>query len=43
MLKKVKPKMVHGKHISGTMLIELAETYIGAMNDGKIPTIDTAW
>jgi hypothetical protein len=43
MLKKVKPKMLHGKPISGTMLIELAESYIGAMNSGKVPTIDTAW
>ena len=43
MLKKVKPKMLHGKPISGTMLIELAESYIHAMNTGKVPTIDTAW
>jgi len=25
------------------MLIELAESYINAINTGKIPTIDTAW
>lgn len=35
--------MLHGKPISGTMLIELAESYIRAMNSGKVPTIDTAW
>jgi Guanylate-binding protein, C-terminal domain len=43
MLKKVKPKTLRGKVISGSMLIELAESYIGAMNSGKVPTIDTAW
>lgn len=43
MLKKVKPKTLRGRIISGSMLIELAESYIGAMNDGKVPTIDTAW
>jgi len=25
------------------MLIQLAESYILAMNLGKVPTIDTAW
>jgi hypothetical protein len=35
--------MLKGKTISGSMLIELAESYINAMNKGKIPTIDTAW
>ena len=43
MLKKVKPKTLQGKVISGSMLIELAESYTGAMNTGKVPTIDTAW
>lgn len=43
MLKKVKPKTLQGKVISGSMLIELAESYTSAMNTGKVPTIDTAW
>jgi hypothetical protein len=42
-LKKVKPKMLKGKAVSGAMLIELAESYTQAMNTGKVPTIDTAW
>lgn len=33
-LKKVKPKTLDGKTISGSMLIELAESYTTAMNEG---------
>lgn len=35
--------MLKGKPISGSMLIELAESYTQAMNKGSVPTIDTAW
>ena len=43
MLKKVKPKTLRGKLISGSLLIELAQTYIDSMNEGQVPTIETAW
>ena len=42
-LKKVKPKCLDGKLISGPMLAELAESYTNAMNEGSVPTISTAW
>ena len=35
--------MLKGKLVSGSMLIELAESYTQAINQGKVPTIDTAW
>jgi len=25
------------------MLVELAQTYVTALNQGKVPAIDTAW
>lgn len=42
-LKKVKTKMISGKAVNGSMLIELAESYINALNEGRVPTIQTAW
>lgn len=42
-LKKVRPKTIKGKAINGPMLVQLAQSYIVALNDGEIPTIDLAW
>ena len=41
--KKVKAKQLKGSVITGQMLVELAETYIEALNKGGIPVIETAW
>jgi hypothetical protein len=41
--KKVKPKLLKNQIINGPMLIELSESYIKALNGGKIPTIENAW
>lgn len=35
--------MLSGKAVNGSMLIELAESYIHALNEGRVPTIQTAW
>ncbi len=35
--------MISGKAVNGSMLIELAESYINALNEGRVPTIQTAW
>lgn len=40
--KKAKVKLVDGQPINGPMLCELAQSYITAMNQGKIPTIESA-
>ena len=42
-LKKVRPKTIKGKAINGPMLVQLAQSYIVALNDGEVPTIDLAW
>jgi hypothetical protein len=41
--KKVKPKLLRNQVINGPMLCELAESYVRALNGGKIPTIENAW
>lgn len=35
--------MLRNQIINGPMLLELAESYITALNGGKIPTIENAW
>ena len=37
--KKVKPKQLNGKILSGEMLLELASAYTGAINEGTVPNI----
>ena len=41
--KKVKPKQLNGKQITGEMLLELAIAYTGAINEGTLPNIQNAW
>jgi len=42
-LKKVKPKQMHGKPVTGEMLLELADAYTDSINSGKVPNIQHAW
>lgn len=42
-LKKVRPKTIKGRPINGPMLVQLAQSYIEALNKGQVPTIDLAW
>ena len=42
-LKKVRPKTIKGRPINGPMLIQLAKSYVEALNEGQVPTIDLAW
>jgi hypothetical protein len=41
--KKVKPKQLNGKHVTGEMLLELADAYTSSINSGKLPNIQNAW
>jgi hypothetical protein len=41
--KKVKPKILNGKKITGTMLLELCRSYVSAINKGSVPCIESAW
>ena len=39
----VKPKILNGKILNGSMLLELWKSYVNAINDGKVPWIENAW
>ena len=41
--KKVKPKTLNSKQMTGEMLLELALAYTGAINEGSVPNIQNAW
>jgi len=41
--KKVKPKTLNGKAVTGEMLLELAHAYTDAINKGSVPNIQNAW
>ncbi|CDW82930.1 guanylate-binding n-terminal domain containing protein [Stylonychia lemnae] len=40
---KVKVKVMNGHQLNGPMIVELALSYINALNDGKVPNIENAW
>lgn len=39
----VQPKSVNNKQINGYNLISLAESYTSSINNGGMPTLQTAW
>ena len=39
----MRAKTIKGKNVNGPMLVQLAQSYIKALNDGEVPTIDLAW
>ena len=41
--KKVKPKTLNNKQITGEMLLELCNAYTTAINNGSVPNIQNAW
>lgn len=41
--KRVKPKTLNGKFITGEMLLELCHSYTKAINQGSVPSIKSAW
>jgi hypothetical protein len=42
-LNRMKPKMIQGNKVSGTFLMELAVSYVEAINTGAVPNIENAW
>lgn len=40
---KVKVKVVNGHQLNGPMIVELALSYINALNLGQVPNIESAW
>ena len=43
MFRKVKPKRMNGRMITGQMFLELCQAYTEAINKGSIPNINSAW
>lgn len=41
--KRVKPKQLNGKYITGEMLLELCNAYAISINKGSVPCIESAW
>ena len=42
-LRKVKPKQMNNKPLTGPMLLEITKAYITAINSGGVPNIEAAW
>ena len=42
-LNRMKVKTLNGQSLSGEMLVNLAESYVTAINKGTIPNIENAW
>lgn len=42
-MSKVKVKVMNGHQLNGPMLMELANSYVQALNDGNVPNIENAW
>ena len=41
--KRVKPKQLHGKVLTGRMFLELCQAYTASINKGSVPSIQSAW
>eukprot|EP00347_Sterkiella_histriomuscorum_P021939 403332245 len=41
--KRVKPKVLNGRFITGEMFLELCQSYVTAINKGSVPCIESAW
>ena len=41
--KKIRPKMLNGNTFNGSMLVELINAYINAINSGQVPNIEHAF
>ena len=42
-LNRVKPKVMNGKKLDGSMLAWLLDNYVTSINQGAIPNIENAW
>ncbi len=40
---KARPKTMNGHALNGSMLVELAQSYVQALNNGEVPVIESAW
>lgn len=43
MINRIKPKQMNGRKLNGDMLFNLALSYIEAINNGAVPSIENQW
>ena len=43
LLKKIRPKFFGGSPVTGPVLVQLAQAYVAALNEGHVPVIENAW
>ena len=41
--RKIKPKSLHGRILTGSMFLELCQAYTESINKGSVPSINSAW
>ena len=41
--RKVKPKLINGRTITGPQLLDICKAYLKAINGGSLPNIESAW
>ena len=41
--KRVRPKQIHGRVLTGQMFLELCHAYTESINKGSVPSIQSAW
>lgn len=42
-INRIRPKMLKGKPLNGVMLYDLMTQYVDSINNGAVPSIDSAW
>lgn len=42
-LQRIKPKTINGKNLNGDMFWNLCKSYVDAINQGAIPSIENSW
>ena len=42
-MRRIKPKKLKNRKLTGLTFLELANTYISAINSGSLPNLESAW
>lgn len=42
-INRIKPKQMYGRKLNGDMLFNLAHSYVEAINNGAVPSIENSW
>eukprot|EP00002_Diphylleia_rotans_P005218 TRINITY_DN14330_c0_g1_i1.p1 TRINITY_DN14330_c0_g1~~TRINITY_DN14330_c0_g1_i1.p1 ORF type:complete len:721 (+),score=146.17 TRINITY_DN14330_c0_g1_i1:51-2213(+) len=42
-MRQLRPKMINGQELNGSMLVTMAQSFVEAINQGAVPTIMSAW